>query len=915
MTLLSALFLGLGRLTVAAAAPVPLDLGTLGGSQSFATAINDSGQVVGWADTGTQLHPFLWTATGGMTDLGTLGGSSGVAVAINKNGQVVGNSYNAGGAGEAFSWTAAGGMVNLGTLGGCSGGPPTQTCSSATGVNDFGQVVGTGYTAAGMQHAFSWTAAGGMVDLGTLGGPYSSAAAVNNNGQIVGSSYTAAGQGHAFLWSAAGGMVDLGDMGTGQGSQGTALNDGGQVVGIINSAFGRNQHAFSWTAGGGMIDLGTLCGSGNSGADAVNNYGQVVGWAYSCSPGMAPANHAFSWTVSGGMIDLCGTNSCINNGGQSEAMAVNTGGEAVGYGAGTYFNAGNGDAFSWTQTGGMVDLGNLGNVSRAEAINSVGQAVGFAQISINGSCACYEHAVLFQTASPTSSSMQSSTDPSTYGHDVVLTATVSPQSGSQTPTGTFNFVETAPAPNTMCSAVAVGSNGQAQCDLGSRLQAGTYVYYAAYSPAAGAPFTGSQSANLTQTVNPAALTVAAASQSMTYGGTVPVLTYSITGYVNADTSSVVSGSASCTTAATLSSQVGTYPINCTLGSLAANNYSFSFVNGTLAVDPAVLTVTADNQTMSYGAPIPVLTYTVAGLVNADTPSVIAGVSCTSTAGSHPAVGTYSISCSGGTAANYSIVYVTGTLTVFSNPPVVGPITVPADPQAIATGVSASAGFTDVANVTPLSAVWTWGDGTTSAGTLAGTSMSGTVTGSHTYAAPGVYTVTVTVTNGAGQTGSATATTYVVVYDPTGGFVTGGGWVNSAAGAYTSDPSLTGRAEFGFNSRYAKGATVPTGDTEFQFQIGSLDFKSEAYQWLVLSGSKAQYKGTGSINGTSGYSFLLTACDVAVNGSCAGGSVDTFRIKIWNTATGTLAYDNAPGPDDLTSNTEAIGGGNIVIHKS
>jgi len=76
---------------------------------------------------------------------------------------------------------------------------------------------------------------------------------------------------------------------------------------------------------------------------------------------------------------------------------------------------------------------------------------------------------------------------------------------------------------------------------------------------------------------------------------------------------------------------------------------------------------------------------------------------------------------------------------------------------------------------------------------------------------------------------------------------------------------------------------------------------------------AQYKGTGSINATSGYSFLLTACDVQVNGSCSGGSVDTFRIKIWKTASGTVVYDNAPGPDDLTSNTEALAGGDIVIH--
>ncbi len=77
----------------------------------------------------------------------------------------------------------------------------------------------------------------------------------------------------------------------------------------------------------------------------------------------------------------------------------------------------------------------------------------------------------------------------------------------------------------------------------------------------------------------------------------------------------------------------------------------------------------------------------------------------------------------------------------------------------------------------------------------------------------------------------------------------------------------------------------------------------------------QYKGTGLVNGNAGYSFLLTACDVEVNGTCAGGSTDSLRIKIWNSSTGDVVYDNAPGADDLSSNTEAIGGGDIVVHKS
>jgi beta propeller repeat protein len=62
---------------------------------------------------------------------------------------------------------------------------------------------------------------------------------------------------------------------------------------------------------------------------------------------------------------------------------------------------------------------------------------------------------------------------------------------------------------------------------------------------------------------------------------------------------------------------------------------------------------------------------------------------------------------------------------------------------------------------------------------------------------------------------------LVVYDPTGGFVTGGGWIDSPEGAYVPNPSLTGKANFGFISKYKKGASEPTGQTEFQFRVADL----------------------------------------------------------------------------------------------
>ena len=79
-------------------------------------------------------------------------------------------------------------------------------------------------------------------------------------------------------------------------------------------------------------------------------------------------------------------------------------------------------------------------------------------------------------------------------------------------------------------------------------------------------------------------------------------------------------------------------------------------------------------------------------------------------------------------------------------------------------------------------------------------------------------------------------------------MTGGGWIDSPAGAYTPDPSLTRKATFGFVSKYKRGATIPTGQTQFQFKVADLNLHLESYQWLVIAGAKAKYKGPGSIDG-------------------------------------------------------------------
>jgi hypothetical protein len=168
-----------------------------------------------------------------------------------------------------------------------------------------------------------------------------------------------------------------------------------------------------------------------------------------------------------------------------------------------------------------------------------------------------------------------------------------------------------------------------------------------------------------------------------------------------------------------------------------------------------------------------------------------------------------------------------------------------------------------------------------------------------------------------------------VFDPTGGFVTGGGWIMSPVGACVStDGSIcsntlaAGKANFGFNARYKPGASTPTGQTEFQFKAGNLNFHSTTYDVLIVTANcKAQFRGTGTINGVSGYRFVLTAYDAESGGGgqCAGKTKDSFRIRITKIGSGTVVYDNkfgnASDPEDIElADPQQIDGGSIVIHR-
>lgn len=205
-----------------------------------------------------------------------------------------------------------------------------------------------------------------------------------------------------------------------------------------------------------------------------------------------------------------------------------------------------------------------------------------------------------------------------------------------------------------------------------------------------------------------------------------------------------------------------------------------------------------------------------------------------------------------------------------------------------------------------SAEWDFGDATVEPSVLSGD----TWTGAHMYSAAGAYVIRLTLfdANGTliGQAEYRTA-----IYDPSGAFITGGGWIDSPAGACLARPDTTGKANFSFEAKYQKDASVPSGNLEFQFKEGDLNFKAKVIDWLAVAGAKARFEGAGTINGKGSYRFMAVAIDGEIEG---GGGLDKFRIRIWDAAGGGLIYDNEVGKDENGDPTTVIGGGSLVIHE-
>jgi hypothetical protein len=167
------------------------------------------------------------------------------------------------------------------------------------------------------------------------------------------------------------------------------------------------------------------------------------------------------------------------------------------------------------------------------------------------------------------------------------------------------------------------------------------------------------SASQSFNINPAVLSVTANNLTSPYGHSLPSLTSVLSGFVNNDSTSVVSGAAALSTTATSTSAVGSYPITVATGTLAAANYTFLFGNGTLAIQPAAATISINNIPASpaFGRSfVPTYLYSGNGSptesVASSTPSV-----CTVSGGavSFVGIGTCTLTASAAATTDYSAV--------------------------------------------------------------------------------------------------------------------------------------------------------------------------------------------------------------------------------------------------------------------
>jgi len=249
------------------------DLGTLpGDSVSRGYALNDAGEAAGVAETPTAAIATLFSG-GKATSISTLGSSVSVANAINASGEIVG--WNFFDSNPNFDPQAF--LYSNGTMKNINAPSVFPSGSEAYGVNNSGEVVGTGYLTDSNFHAFLYSG-GKMTDIGPPGALQAAAVAINNFGQIIGGYYLTSGATGEFLITN-GKLTTLPVPVGASAVSAFAINDNGEIVGTIFFSSGAPPHAAKF-ADGVWTDLGAINGASASRATGINISGQIVGTAF-----------------------------------------------------------------------------------------------------------------------------------------------------------------------------------------------------------------------------------------------------------------------------------------------------------------------------------------------------------------------------------------------------------------------------------------------------------------------------------------------------------------------------------------------------------------------------------------------------------------------------------------------------------
>jgi probable HAF family extracellular repeat protein len=291
--------------------------------------INNRGVVVGGVATGPFTSvAFSWSQRTGIIELPVaMENGSAFATAINDCGEIVGAADFPGGFRHAARWTRDGELEDLGAL-------SDSVSSAATDINELGAVTGVSETGEDddvfgpIVHAFLWTEADGMRDLGTLSGrdrDFSVARAMNNRNQVVGASVPPPGgrDPHGFFWSERTGMIDLPGPDIGQGgdeSDAYDINDRGVVVGIGEINGLGDFAGFTWTRQRGFRLLADPGGEGFGWPMGISRDGLIVGVSAEFGP-----RRALLWVRPNKVVNLS-----PDLGVESRAAAINDKGRIAG---------------------------------------------------------------------------------------------------------------------------------------------------------------------------------------------------------------------------------------------------------------------------------------------------------------------------------------------------------------------------------------------------------------------------------------------------------------------------------------------------------------------------------------------------------------------------------------------------------